>query len=151
MITQQCIKAKLAAFTLIELIGFLVLFIFIYLFGHLIHAKIGGILGWLIGGLAGIAAFLVVGATLVLLKNLAVGGIPHLPRCLEGTCRGSGMFIGSCGDYKWQKYGNTYNYVCKHGGHYNRHGGRFVIVNEDGTEEPYLIWRPFRGWLPDKK
>jgi len=36
-----------------------------------------------------------------------------------------------------------YVWVCRCGGRYRRRGRRFVIVNDDGTETPYLVWRHF--------
>jgi hypothetical protein len=68
--------------------------------------------------------------------------MPHLPKCREGTCRGTYA-------YKLAKFGEEYLLVCRHGGRYKRRGRKFVTVNEDGTETSYLVWRPFRGWFPD--
>jgi hypothetical protein len=139
-----------SGFTLIELLAFIVLFICVRAGANFVHARIGGALGWLLGGFLGFVLFLVGGTGCAILRKLAVVGIPRLPKCKEGNCRGPGMFVRNNGDYTSQKFGGKYVYVCRHGGRYRRHGKRFVIVNDDGTETPYLIWRPFRGWFPDK-
>jgi hypothetical protein len=142
------INPALSGFTLIEFLAFIVLFLCMRFGAYFVHARMGGIFGWLLGGCLGLVVFLLGGLTLALLKDL-VGGIPRLPKCQEGTCRGPGMFFGNNGDYKSQKLGGKYIYICQHGGRYDRRGRRFVIVNDDGTETPYLIWHPFRGWFPD--
>jgi hypothetical protein len=42
-------------------------------------------------------------------------------------------------------------YLCRCRARYYRRGLRFVEINADGKELPYLRWRPFRGWFPDFK
>ncbi len=150
MKTQHIKHIAPSGFTLIELLVFVALLVFMKFGADFVHARVSGIFGWLLGGFLGLGAFLAVGLALTLLKDLAVGGIPRLPRCREGTCRGPGMFRADNGNYKSQKVGEIYIDVCQHGGRYKRRGKRFVIVNDDGTETPYLIWRPFRGWFPDE-
>jgi len=137
-------------FTFIELLCFIVLVICVREGAKFIHDKVGGIFGWVLGGSLGLLFFLLIGSAWTLAIDFLFNGIPRLPKCKEGTCRGPGMLPGNDGDYKSQKFGEEYIYVCRHGGRYNRRGRRFVIVNDDGTETPYLIWRRFRGWFPDE-
>lgn len=135
-----------SGFTLIELLGFVVM-LFCVLAGREIAGHVsGGRYARLVGGLVGFVAFVVGGLMLALLKDLWSGG--GLPACRNGCCRGPGNFRGH-GDYTHGRIGDEYHYVCRCGDRYRRHGRRFVIVNDDGTELPYLIWRPFRGWYPD--
>ena len=136
-------------FTLIELLVFIILVICVRVVAKLIHDRVGGTSGWVLGVFLGVILFLVGGFACAILKDLTVGGIPRLPKCREGTCRGPGIFSKKDGDYKSQKIGEKYVYICRHGDRYDRRGKRFVIANDDGTEAPYLIWRPFRGWFPD--
>ncbi|MGD0388888.1 MAG: hypothetical protein ABSC42_08040 [Tepidisphaeraceae bacterium] len=97
---------------------------------------------WLLGGLVGYLLPLIGLIVFAFLSDLATGGMPRLPKCREGTCRGPYA-------YKYSKLGGEYYWVCGHGGRYRRRGRKFVIVDDDGRETPYLVWRPFRGWFPD--
>jgi hypothetical protein len=135
-------------FTLIELLGFIVLVICMCFGAKFIHNRFGGIFGWLLGGFLGFLAFLLVGSALALVKD-GFEGIPRLPKCRNGCCRGPGNLLGDYGDYESCKLGDKYYLVCRCGGRYKRNGKRFVVINDDGTETPYLIWRPFRGWFQD--
>jgi hypothetical protein len=128
--------------TLIEIVVIVAMFYVAWLGARYSQRTMGGRWGWLPGGSVGFVLPLIVLGVLAFVSDLAIGGMPRLPRCREGTCRGPDA-------YKSGKFGEEYHLVCRHGGRYKRHGGKFVIVNEDGTETPYLIWRPFRGWFPD--
>jgi hypothetical protein len=127
-------------FTLVELLAIVVLIGFVLAGVHLF--------GWLLGAVVGFIAFLFAGSALALVRD-GFEGIPRLPRCRNGRCRGPGLLLGH-GDYSIVKFGDEYNRVCRCGIRHRRSGKRFVIVNEDGTETPYLVWRPFRGWFPDQ-
>jgi hypothetical protein len=135
------------AFTLIELIFFIVMIECVLQGGKLGRHIVGGVHGWLLGGFLGLIAFFLAVAVLALLGDLW-GGMPRLPKCRNGCCRGPGMFRGE-GDYEFEVIGEEYRHVCRCGHRYRRRGRRFVEVNEDGTEAPYLVWRPFRGWFPE--
>jgi prepilin-type N-terminal cleavage/methylation domain-containing protein len=124
-------------FTLIELLAFIVLAGFLVAGVHL--------LGWLWGTILGVIAFVLAGSALALLRD-GFEGIPRLPRCRNGCCRGPGLFLGDYGDYR---IGDEHDLVCRCGIRHKRRGKRFVVVNDDGTEISHLIWRPFRGWFPD--
>ena len=38
---------------------------------------------------------------------------------------------------------------CQCGARYKKKGRRFFEVLPDGSLQPYMIWRAFKGWLPD--
>jgi hypothetical protein len=82
---------------------------------------------------------------LAALADLWFGG--GLPKCRNGCCRGPGMFRGY-GDYSHRKVSEECHLIYRCGIHHERRGKRFVVVNDDGTEMPYRVWRPFRGWFP---
>lgn len=126
--------------TLIGLLAILLLIGFVVAGVHLF--------GWLRGVAAGVLVFFVTGSTLALVRD-GFEGVPRLPKCLNGCCRGPGLLLGH-GDYTIEKIGGEYNRVCQCGIRHKRSGRRFVVVSEDDTEIPYLVWRPFRGWFPDQ-
>jgi len=114
------------------------------MFGHQIT---GSWYGYLFGGILGIIVFLVCIFALGSVMNLWSG--TGLPKCRNGCCRGPGFSLDDEGDYKIQEVEGEFYEVCKCGDRYQRRGKRFVLINEDGTETPYLIWRRFRGWFPE--
>ena len=129
----------LEGFTLIELLAFVVLVSFVVVGVHF--------LGWLRGTIVGFAGFIFAGSALALVRD-GFEGIPRLPKCRNGCCRGPGFLFGH-GQYGEVKFGEEYYRVCCCGIRHKRRGKRFVVVNDDGTEVPHLIWRPFKGWFPD--
>lgn len=138
-----------SALTLIELLFFLGL-IGSGIAGIALQRKgWGGFRAWWMGGLAGCAAWFLGVLAAALLIDFGIKGVPRIPRCRHGCCRGPGMLFGH-GNYEFGKFGDEYNQVCRmHGVRYQRRGKRFVIMNDDGTESPYLIYRSFRGWAAD--
>ena len=142
--------------TLIEILAIVALIGFVLLGAQFAHRRydgewgwlLGG-WGWLLGGVVGFLAFFLVVATTALVWD-AFKGMPRLPRCKNGCCRGPGMFMGY-GDYEIVEHGDKYYRKCRCGIWHKRSGQRFVTVNEDGTENPHLVWRPFRGWFPDNE
>jgi hypothetical protein len=147
-VRQAFRRRVLRGFTLIEILGFIV-FVVCVIYGaklgqHIAESWYGGLLGGVLGALA----FIACGLALAGVKDLWKGW--GLPMCRNGCCRGPGYFSGY-GDYDIQKSGREYYKVCKCGDRYKRRGNRFVLVNKDSTETPYLIWRPFRGWFLDKE
>jgi hypothetical protein len=127
---------------IIELLYFFAMFIGAFLGAHYARQVMGTRWGWPLGGIIGFLLPVIALGALKLLLDFAVGGVPRFPNCREGTCRGLEA-------YKLEKRGDEFHMVCRHGGRYNRRGRRFVMVNDDGIETPYLIWRPFRGWCSD--
>ena len=133
-------------FTLIELFVFVVMIVCVVIGVKVAQQKFDFKFAGLLGGLLGfLFSFFGLMSYAALMHFIFGSG---LPKCQDESCRGPGNFRGD-GDYAIRKFGEEYNYVCKHGVRYMRRGKRFVIVNDDGTETPYLIWRPFRGWFPD--
>jgi len=124
-------------FTLVEVLAILVLVGFVVAGVHLF--------GWLWGTISGVIAFFLGASALALVRD-GFEGIPRLPRCKNGRCRGPGLLFGDYGDYR---AGGEQDLVCRCGIRHKRRGKRFVIVNDDGTEVPHLVWRSFRGWFPD--
>ena len=132
--------------TLIELLVFIAVIVCGLVGAHVGLHRVGPAYGWLLGGFLGCSTPLFGLMLLALLMDLWSGG--GSPNCRNGCCRGPGMFHGY-GDYKYRKVGEEYHYVCRCGVRYKRRGKRFVVVNDDGSETPYLVWHPFRGWFPD--
>jgi hypothetical protein len=145
----QAIRHRVSlGLTLIELVVFVAMIVCVVEGGGIGHRIVGGRFGWLLGGFSGCFSFFLALAALVLLMDFWVGGVPRLPKCRNGCCCGPGMFRGH-GDYTHRKVGDEYHLVCGCGIRHERRGRRFVVVNDDGTETRYLVWRPFRGWFPD--
>lgn len=134
--------------TLVEMLCFMVLIPCMLIGALLANAMIGSWYGWLIGAALGFLVFFVFLMGLALLQE-SWSGQGRLPKCRNGCCRGPGHFSFDS-DYDWQKFGEEYYNVCKCGDRYKRRGRRFVLINADGTETSYLIWRRFRGWCPDE-
>jgi len=118
------------------------------LFGALVgHIITESWLGSLTGGILGAVVWIGFLSVVFLFMDLWSGY--GLPKCRNGCCRGPGLFKGD-GDYDLQKIEGEYFYICECGDRYQRRGKRFLLVGEDGAESRCLIWRPFRGWSPDK-
>lgn len=133
-------------FTLIELLVIVVM-VFCVIQGVSFGRHIvGGWYGKALGGIAGFVVFFVGSFAWVTVMQLWTG--QGLPKCRNGCCRGPGNFRGD-GDYDIGRVGDEHVWVCRCGSRYRRRGRRFVIVNDDGKETPYLVWRPFRGWYAD--
>jgi hypothetical protein len=141
-------RRRVEGFTLVELLALIVAVECILLGIVLIQEWVHGWLGVFVGGGIGFAVFFLGTLLWALVQDLSVGGLPRLPECRQGGCRGPGMFKGY-GDYECDHSGEEGYLICQHGGRYKRTGRRFVSIRDDGTEVPYLIWRPFRGWFPD--
>lgn len=135
--------------TLVEMLCFMALVPCILIGVFFGSAIIGNWYGWLLGAVLGFLAFFIPMMVWAVFKEFWNG--IGLPKCRNGCCRGPGFSLDDKGDYKIQEAGEGEFYdVCKCGDRYQKRGRRFVLINEDGTETPYLIWRPFRGWYPDK-
>jgi hypothetical protein len=135
--------------TLVELVCILALMASIIMGAKYGYHFTGSWYGYLLGGILGFIVFFVFIFALGSVINLWSGS--GLPKCRNGCCRGPGFLIGSEGDYEFQVIDGEPYELCKCGDRYRRQGKRFVLVNEDGTETPYLIWRRLRGWVPDKE
>lgn len=130
-------KPHYKGLNLIEVLMFFVMFLGVFA-GVIISEKP------VLGGFVGLIASFIAVVAWALLSDLLFGGF--LPKCRQGGCDAN-LFHNS--GYEVHFAGEESYYVCRHGGRYKRRGKRFLIVNDDGTESPYLVWRPFRGWFPD--
>lgn len=147
--TKQVPKKRVTyGMTLIEMLCFMALVICVIMGVKFGHQIIGSWYGYLLGGILGVIVFLVCIFALSFVMHLWSG--TGLPKCRNGCCRETGFSSGNDDDYKIQKLKEEYYWVCKCGNRYQRRGRRFILINEDGTETPYLIWRRFKGWSPDE-
>jgi len=115
-------------------------------------AKLGGDVagswhGSLIGGFVGSVAW-VAGLFLLAWMGGQWSGSGYVPQCRNGCCR-SYHPDKDDRDFRLKVIERECYWLCKCGDRYQRRGKRFVLINEDGTETPYMIWRAFRGWFPD--
>ncbi len=113
-----------------------------------------GWIGYVFGPSLGAAAMLVIlcaaVATGLLIRNRLFRGIPWLPVCGNGCCRGG--WLAALGDYKpvWNEDGTVRGFRCRCGITYQKVGRRFVELAPDGSFRPYLVWDGLKGWLPDR-
>jgi len=98
---------------------------------------------------AGVGTFFVVvpavhGVFLLLsyVERMYRGGIPPFPSCRTGKCHHANY------TYRRSEDGH-YGLFCQCGSRYKKQGRRFFEVQPDGSPQPYMIWRAFRGWFPD--
>jgi hypothetical protein len=112
-----------------------------------------GCIGYVFGpsiGAAAMLAILCAGAVAwLLIRNLLFRGIPWLPSCRNGCCRGG--ILAHMGDYKpvWNDDGSLRGFRCRCGFVYRKVGRQFVELAPDGSVKPYQVWVPGKGWLPD--
>jgi hypothetical protein len=87
----------------------------------------------------------------IAIQNLLFRGVPWLPVCRNGCCRG-GRLAG-LGDYKpvWNDNCSVRGFRCRCGITYQKVGPRFVELAPDGSFRPYLVWNRLQGWLPDRE
>lgn len=70
------------------------------------------------------------------------------PRCHKGVCTGDWWTM--FGDYDMVRFGeDDFGYRCKCGFEYMKKGRRFMLRRPDGTLEPYMVWKPLRGFVRD--
>jgi hypothetical protein len=81
-------------------------------------------------------------------EDMLYRGRPRRPVCKAGICQ--------LGDYHaaWtedtigpRRY--SFQFTCKCGTRYQHVGRRFMEVLSDGSLQPYMAWKPFKGWFPD--
>jgi hypothetical protein len=130
---RTCSKGKLGL-TVIELL---------VIIGLLILTILGSRLAGLLGGLIGFLMIPVIASIWFLLVAIVKEGIPRIPRCRNGCCRGYR-------DYKMKRFGEEFNWVCKCGDRYTRCGRRFMQITDKEEKIPCKIWHSFRGWYPDE-
>lgn len=115
--------------------------------------KSWGLIGYVIGLPTGVAVMLGIlsGASLTwtYIRGLLFRGVPALPVCRNGCCRGGRL--SDPGDYKidWNDNWTVRGFRCRCGDTYQKIGRRFVELAPDGSFKPYLIWSRHKGWCPD--
>lgn len=128
------------SFTLIEIVLFIVLGA-CALFGSIyFRLHVDGQYSWIIGGLLGFLLIPAIGYLVWLIVALVHDGIPRLPACRNGCCRGS--------DYELKSFGEGFAWTCKCGDHYTRRGRELHFLPDTGESIPVRKWRPLRGWFP---
>lgn len=141
-------KRVMYGMTLIEMLCFIALVILAIVGIKLGHKLFENLYGGLLGGILGIIIFVVCIFAFGFVIHLWSG--TGLPKCRNGCCQGPDLSSKNDGDYKIQEVDGKFYEICKCGDRYLRRGRRFLLINKDGTETPYLIWRRFKGWAPDK-
>ena len=133
---------------------FELLWLVLVLLGGLVVARYAGArfgwLGFVVGFVAGGVASsgLLLGGIWLLIVSVGMfTGTPTFPLCGNGKC--SATWTRQPGDYRPEKAGGRLVVRCRCGLQYVRRGRRVLEVLPDGTDKPYMVWRPFRGWCPD--
>ncbi len=116
-----------------------------------------GLIGFFLGGVAG---FFITFAGLFgliwfasLAETISSGMFPYLPPCGNGKCKSG--FLDGFGDYEPERsqedWGGYFRCKCSRLYQLRIKEGRVLEILPDGTVQPYMIARPFRGWTPEKK
>jgi hypothetical protein len=102
------------------------------------YGWLGGLIGFFVGLLvwAGVLALLITAGEALWLAGA------RLPRCHSGLCR-------TTAHYDVVNAEGTWVLRCRCGRDYVREGRRFLERLPDGTIQPYMVHRPFRGWFRD--
>ncbi len=104
----------------------------------------------------GWAAFLIappLGLVCLLLLLLGLGSVyirlerAWPPECESGRCRGDAATV--LGDYEVVPDEDERVYRCQCGHEYVKVDRRFMRRLPDGTLEPWMVWKLFRGYVPD--
>jgi hypothetical protein len=138
--------------TLFELLNFLLVVGFVIsgvLVGQNLFGWPGAVGGFALGVAAGLLRLDGIYRIGGYLEDMLYRGRPRRPVCKNGTCH---LY-----DYKaaWEEIvagprRYMFRLTCHCGTSYQRLGRRFMVVLPDGSLEPYMVWRPFRGWFPDE-
>ena len=126
--------------TLIE-IFVAVAYLAIILSSTIYGAQTYGWLGFLLGLALSICAPIGILKLLFWFEDWFWVGIPSIPACRNGQCH--------CEDYRIEIQDGDPIYICRCGLRFKKQRRKFFEVGEDGSEKPYLVWRPFRGWFPE--
>lgn len=101
--------------------------------------------GWrgAVGGLIVVLVILpLVAYALGFLASWIYTGLPPYPACRTGRCN----------NYQLRRLDNGgYALFCECGMPYRKRGRRFLEVQPDGSVRPYMIWKAFRGWFPERE
>jgi hypothetical protein len=74
-------------------------------------------------------------------------GRPTYPICSNGKCR---YGESSESDYRLEDSSGQLIARCRCGIGYVKKGRRVAQIHADGTQSPYMIWKPLRGWFRDE-
>lgn len=111
----------------------------------LLAAERWGWAGALLGLIVGFAG--IFGALYLILTIWVIAERGWFPCCHRGICCGN--WRDPLGDYDIVRFGDDHGYRCKCGFEYMKKGRRFMLRRPDGTLEPYMVWKPLRGFVPD--
>lgn len=115
-----------------------------------IAGNTGGLLGYVGGFIAGTVgagvAFFALGFAFAFTFELLTG-IPTYPVCSNGKCRDG---EASMTDYRLEDSTGQLIARCRCGIAYVKKGRRVAQMHADGSQTPYMIWKPLRGWFRDK-
>lgn len=136
--------------TLVELL-LIVVFLSVGIAVASVTGKQYGLLGYvggLIAGTVGSGVLLfALGFTFAFTFELLTG-MPAYPVCSNGKCRDG---ESSQTDYRLEDSTGQVIAWCRCGLGYVKKGRRVVRIHADGSEVPYMIWKPLRGWFPDER
>jgi hypothetical protein len=102
---------------------------------------IGYVGGFLLGTLATMGTLMLLAFVMIWFQKQISLGVPSRPACKNGCC--------TADDYKMLETSPPM-WMCKCGDCYDRRGKRFVRIDPDGKEIPYLRWKPFGSWVADE-
>lgn len=104
-----------------------------------------GLVGAIVGFFLPTVGLLAVLTAVILILGCFHSGVPQVPACRKGSCRGGRIF--GLGDFT---QGPTdVRYYCKCGDEYEKVGGRFMLRLPDGARLPHLAWQPLHSWRRD--
>lgn len=109
----------------------------------------GYVFGFLVGAGLGIGIFYgFIFCLAYLLSNIWPDN-SSAPLCKNGKCEAGHYEIHKAKD---QLGFNRFDWFCRCGERYHKSKNplRFYEVLSDGSLKPYMKWKPFRGWRPDK-
>lgn len=140
------LQSNKSGFTLIEEIIIFWLVALMSLGAVIVQRHCDKKLAWLLGCLIGLLTALLMLAMVLAIFNLlrfVTRGTPTYPYCMNDKCHHKSDYdiIACKDDCVW---------VCRCGDRYYRRGRRFMYVTDKGEKMQYMIWMPFRGWVPDK-
>jgi len=102
--------------------------------------------GFVAGSIGAFAAFIVFGYTVAFVIGVLAGN-PEYPVCSNGTCQSREP---PDSNYRYEDVGGLLVARCKCGIAYVKKGRRVRRLQPDGSQTPYMIWKPLRGWFVDE-
>lgn len=133
-----------------------ILFLLVFFSGGAIAARVAaaryGWTGYLWGFLGGslgpylvLLSFVVAALAVQKAGEAIFTGTTRFPLCRRGCCRSSRWFFRD-GDYRLESFAGENAYRCRCGDVYVKRGRRVFLAQDDGALQPYMIWKPLRGW-----